>query len=186
MLVRERRSKLRLRPRPALPAPVPADLHPMVAAKLWENPCSLSFRANYIAHHFNQPIYDWIWRRYRLTAPEHIVLYALGIREGITAEDVAASSARPKNTLSRAVNALIAKGLLTRVADERDRRRLRLHLTRRGRRIVDETVPELVRHEQAMASAITPEERRTLEQLLTRIVLAHKTWPTRIGEEEKT
>src|SRR4030095_11900323 len=76
----------------------------MVATKLWQNPCRLSFRANFIAHHFNQPLYDWIQRRYRLTAPEHVVLYALGLKEGITADDIAASSSRPENTLSRAVN----------------------------------------------------------------------------------
>ncbi len=37
------------------------------------------------------------------------MLYALGLKEGITADEIAASSARPKNTLSRAVNALLAK-----------------------------------------------------------------------------
>ena len=43
------------------------DLNPMIDTKLWQNPCWLSFRANFIAHHFNQPLYDWIQRRYRLT-----------------------------------------------------------------------------------------------------------------------
>src|SRR5262245_2823829 len=60
-----------------------ADLEPMVATKLWRNPCWLSFRANFIAHHFNQPLYDLIQARYRLTPPEHVVLYALGLQEGI-------------------------------------------------------------------------------------------------------
>ncbi len=169
-----------------MPATVSADLHPMIATKLWSNPCWLSFRANYIAHHFNQPIYQWIWRAFKLTAPEHAVLYAVGLKSGITAEDIAASSARPKNTLSRAVNALLRKRLLTRVQDVKDRRRMRLYLTRQGRRVVQETVPALVAHEREMFSTLTPVEQRALNQLLTKIVLSQSAWPTRIDTEDRT
>ena len=70
------------RRRRSVPVEVPAGLHPMVAAKLWDNPCWLSFRVNFIAHHFNHPIYGHIWRRYRLSAPEHVVLYAVALKEG--------------------------------------------------------------------------------------------------------
>lgn len=183
MLGKLRREKMRQRTRSASPATVPVDLHPMVATKLWANPCWLSFRANFIAHHYNQPLYEWIARRFKLTAPEHVVLYAVGLSEGITADDVAASSARPKNTLSRAVNSLVAKRLLTRVEDASDRRRKHLYLTRQGRRIVEETVPVLVEHEQAMLASLSADEARTLQQLLTKIVLNQNAWPTRINEE---
>ena len=155
----------------------------MIATKLWNNPCWLSFRANFIAHHFNQPIYEWIWRAYHVTAPEYVVLYAVGLTEGVTADDVAASSAKPKNTLSRAINSLLAKRLITRTEDTADRRRKHLYLTRQGRRIVDETVPVLVQHEQAMFSPLTAVEQKTLKQLLTKIVVNHTAWPTRITQE---
>jgi DNA-binding MarR family transcriptional regulator len=156
------------------------DLNAMVATKLWQNPCLLSFRANFIAHHFNQPLYDWIQRRYRLTAPEHVVLYALGLKEGITADDIAASSSRPKNTLSRAVNSLLRKKLLLRKQDQADRRRLSLYLTRSGRRIFTETVPHFVAREQAMAAALTSSEQHVLNQLLTKIILSKSQWPASV------
>jgi MarR family transcriptional regulator, temperature-dependent positive regulator of motility len=161
----------------------PANLHPMVNIKLWHNPCWLSFRANYIAHHFNQPLYAWIGQRYKMTAPEHVVLYAVGLKDGITADDIAESSARPKNTLSRAVNNLIAKKLLFRTQDRADRRRLGLHLTRLGRKIVAETVPAFVAQEKAMASALTPAEQHTLNRLLTKIILRKADWPTLVQQE---
>jgi len=157
-----------------------ADLNAMVGTKLWQNPCWLSFRANFIAHHFNQPLYDWIQRRYRLTAPEHVVLYALGLKEGITADDIAASSSRPKNTLSRAVNSLLRKKLLLRKQDQADRRRLFLYLTRSGRRIFDETVPHFVAREQVMAAALTPSEQQALNRLLTKIILRKSQWPATV------
>ena len=186
MLDKLRRERLRPQSRSVRPEATAAGLHPMVATKLWSNPCWLSFRANYIAHHFNQPLYEWIARKYKLSAPEHVVLYAVGLEEGITADDVVASSARPKNTLSRAVNALVAKRLLTRVQDAADRRRKRLYLTRQGRRIVAETVPALVEHEQAMLASLSHDECRTLNKLMTKIVLSQNAWPTRIDEESKT
>jgi DNA-binding MarR family transcriptional regulator len=185
MLDKLRREKLRSRSPAVTPTSVPADLHPMIATKLWDNPCWLSFRANFIAHHFNQPIYDWIARFYKLSAPEHVVLYAVGLKEGITADDVAASSARPKNTLSRAVNSLLAKRLLTRVQDKADRRRMQLYLTRRGRRIVDETVPALVAIERNMVAVLSAAEQRLLNQLLTKLVLNKNAWPTRIDQERR-
>jgi MarR family transcriptional regulator, temperature-dependent positive regulator of motility len=177
---------LRPRAKSAAAPCVPGPLHPMIATKLWDNPCWLSFRVNYIAHHFNQPIYEWIWQTYKVTAPEHVVLYAIGLRDGVTADDVAASSAKPKNTLSRAVNALIAKRLVTRVQDTADRRRMRLYLTRQGRKIVDETVPVFVSHEHAMFAALTVGERKSLKQLLTKIVVNHQAWPTRINPKGLT
>jgi DNA-binding MarR family transcriptional regulator len=160
-----------------------AGLDPMLAVKLWRNPCWLSFRVNYIAHHFNQPLYAHIQRRYKLTPPEHVVLYAIGLKEGITAEEIAASSARPKNTLSRAVNALVAKSMVFRLQDRGDRRRLSLYLTRTGRRIVAETVPLFVAQEQAMAAALTPSEQSTLRRLLTKLILNKNAWPTTVNKE---
>jgi MarR family transcriptional regulator, temperature-dependent positive regulator of motility len=161
-------------------------VHHMIATKLWDNPCWLSFRANYLAHHFNQPLYDWIRRTYRVTEPEYVVLYAIGLKEGVTADDVAAASSKPKNTLSRAVKALLAKRLITRIEDTADRRRKDLHLTRSGRRIVDETVPMLVKREQAMISVLSAAEQKLLKQLLTKIVLNHTAWPTRVTQEDMT
>lgn len=183
MLGKLRRERVRQKARGADPAAVPQELHPMIATKLWGNPCWLSFRANFIAHHFNHPLYEWIARKFKLSAPEHVVLYAVGLQEGITAEDVVASSARPKNTLSRAVNSLIQKQMLSRVEDSADRRRKRLYLTRRGRRVVDETVPLLVKREEAMLAALSRDEMRALNQLLTKIVLHHGAWPKRIAQE---
>lgn len=152
------------------------DVHPMIATKLWSNPCTLSFRLNFLAHHFNQPLYERIARDHDLTAPEHVVLYALGLREGITADDIVVSSARPKNTLSRAINALLARRLLRRGSDRSDRRRKPLYLTAQGRRIVEQTVPDFVALESRMLAALNAPERRTLDELLTKIVLAKPQW----------
>lgn len=166
---------------PPLPA-MPAGMNTMVAVKLWQNPCRLSFRTNFIAHHFNQPVYDWIERSYGLTMPEHVVLYALGLREGITADDVAASSSRPKNTLSRAVNSLLARKLISRTLDQTDRRRRLLYLTATGRKVLTETVPVFVAREDMLFGNLNAQERETLNYLLTKVILNQAEWPIHVDK----
>jgi DNA-binding MarR family transcriptional regulator len=161
----------------------PDDLNGMIATKLWDNPCWLSFRINYIAHHFNQPVYDWIWREYALTRPEYMAIYALGLRDGVTAEDIVAAGTRPKNTLSRAVKSLLRKGLIHRRQSGEDRRRYHLFLAAPGRAIIARSVPVLVAHERKMAEALTAPERATLANLMTKLILKAGEWPADITRE---
>ena len=37
-----------------------AELDPLTVTKLWDNPCWLSFRLNFVAFRFNDPVYRWI------------------------------------------------------------------------------------------------------------------------------
>jgi len=145
----------------------------MVATKLWSNPCRISFRLNFLAHHFNQPLNERIQREFGLSVPEYSVLFALGLSEGITAEEIAGTSSSPKNTLSRAVNSLLLQKLVRRERDDEDRRRLRLYLTEKGRSIVEQTRPWFVEHEEAMFKSLDLQERETLVYLMTKVILSH-------------
>jgi DNA-binding MarR family transcriptional regulator len=160
-----------------------AALHPMIEAKLWENPCWFSFRINFLGHHFSLPVYGWIERRYGLMRPEYAVLYALGLRDGIAAKDVCASTGLPKNTISRAIQELLRRKLIRRVTDRRDRRSFVLRLAAEGRRIVDETVPAMVEREKRMLETLNGEEQRMLSSLLARVVTDSFKWPTQINRE---
>lgn len=165
-------------------APRDAGLHPLIGVKLWENPCWLSFRINYLALKFNVPVYGLIEERYGLVRPEYVVLYSLGLRDGIAAKDVVASTGFPKNTLSRAIQKLLRQGIIRRAASRTDRRSYVLHLTARGRRILDETVPPMVGRERTMLAGLTPGEQRQLSTLLAKLVVDSPRWPTHIPEEE--
>lgn len=160
-----------------------APLHPLIAVKLWENPCWFSFRINYLGLKFNLPVYGWIEQRYGLARPEYVVLYSLGLRDGIAAQDVCAAGGFPKNTLSRGIQKLLRRKLIRRAADPRDRRRYVLRLTAEGRRIFDETLMPMVEREQRMLSALSPDEQRTLSTLLARLVEDSPNWPTELVEE---
>lgn len=161
-----------------------APLHPLIAVKLWENPCWFSFRMNYLALRFNGPLYGWIEERYGLMRPEYVVLYALHLRDGIAAKDVVASAGFPKNTLSRAIQKLLRRRLIRRAPDARDRRSFVLRLTAEGRRILDETVPPMVAWERRMLASLDHEEQQVLSRLLARLVQDSPNWPTSIEQED--
>ena len=160
-------------------------LRPLIAVKLWENPCWFSFRINHLGFHFNLPVYSWIEQRYGLVRPEYMVIYSLGLRDGLAAKDVCASSGFPKNTLSRAIRKLQRRKLIRRAVDPRDGRSYVLRLTAEGRQIFEETLLPLVEREQRMLSALNAEEQRTLSTLLARLVEESHKWPTQLVVEKE-
>lgn len=166
------------------PGPQAPELHPVIAVKLWENPCWFSFRINYLGLQFNTPVYGWIERRYGLMRPEYVVLYSLFLKDGISANDICQSSGFPKNTLSRAIQKLLRRRLIRRAADPLDRRRYGLRLAAEGRRIVDETLPAMLERERRMLAALTQAERQVLSKLLAHLVSDSPGWPAQVEQEE--
>ena len=141
-------------------------------ARLWKNPCGFSARFNYLGLRYNQPLYGWVQERFGLARVEFVVIYSLALQEGVTASEIAASTAFPKNTLSRAVNQLIKRGLVERRTDLVDRRQQFLSLTQGGRMIFDEALPRFVALEEEMLAPLSLVERETLSNLMARVVLA--------------
>lgn len=154
------------------------ELDPLTVTKLWDNPCWLSFRLNFVAFRFNDPVYRWIETRYGLVRPEFVALYAVGLKDGVAAKNIVASSGLPKNTLSRAIQRLLQRRLLRRETDREDLRSFVLFLTAPGRAIFDETLPLMLRQQKAMLSALTEGEQRQLCELMDKLVIASPTWPT--------
>ncbi|MXN66538.1 MarR family transcriptional regulator [Stappia sp. GBMRC 2046] len=163
-----------------------AGLDEMTAAKLWGNPCWLTYRLNYLALRYNVPLYNWVERTYGLSRPEYVVIYSLGLKDGALARDIANSSGFPQNTLSRAIQKLVGLGLIERTADDADRRCNVLRLTKEGRALFEESLPRFVDFEHMMLEALDEDERKTLSALMAKLVLASTGWPGRIGREESS
>ena len=104
------------------PCPDTAGLDTLTAIALSANPCWLSFRVNHLSATFNSPIYGWIGARTGLRRPEFVVLYSLRLQDGLAARDIVQSLKFPKNTISRAIQALLKGKLIRRAEDETDRR----------------------------------------------------------------
>jgi DNA-binding MarR family transcriptional regulator len=141
-------------------------------ARLWRNPCGFAARFNYLGLRYNTPLYGWVEERFGLNRAEFVVIYSLAIMDGVTASEIAASTAFPKNTLSRAVNRIADLGLINRIADNSDRRQQILTLTAAGRAVYDEALPRFTALEDEMLAPLSLVERETLSALMAKVVLA--------------
>jgi DNA-binding MarR family transcriptional regulator len=141
-------------------------------ARLWRNPCGFAARFNYLGLRYNTPLYGWVEARFGLSRAEFVVLYSLGLVDGVTASEIAASTAFPKNTLSRAVNRIAKLGLITRSEGQTDRRQQNLALAPAGQTILDEAMPRFVSMEEQMLSSLSLVERETLSTLMAKVVLS--------------
>ncbi len=141
-------------------------------ARLWRNPCGFAARFNYLGLRYNTPLYGWVEKRFGLSRAEFVIIYSLGLVDGITASEIAVSTAFPKNTLSRAVTRIATLGLIRRSAAETDRRQQNLSLTRKGRTVLDEALPRFIALEAEMLAPLSLVEQETLSALMAKVVLA--------------
>ena len=141
-------------------------------ARLWRNPCGFAARFNYLALRYNTPLYGWVKERFGLSRPEFVIIYSLALMDGVTASEIAASTAFPKNTLSRAVSRVARLGLIKRREGTLDRRQQNLTLTARGRAILNQTLPRFVALETEMLGSLNLVERETLSALMAKVLLS--------------
>lgn len=157
----------------------------MFQAKLWDNPCWLAFRLNYLALRYNTPLYTWIKQTHGLSRVEYVVVYSLALADGAQARDIADTSGFPKNTLSRAIARLEKLGLILRRHLPGGGRNQELRLSETGWKLFEETLPYFERYEKMMLSALEPGEREMLAKLMAKIVLAGGAWPETITDPER-
>lgn len=152
--------------------------------KLWQNPCWFSFRLNYLALQFNNPVYGMIQQQLGLLRPEFVVLWSLYLSAELTLTEVVRSSGFPKNTLSRAVTKLDGMGMISREVDPLDQRRVAMKLTEKGRAAVDSVQSQMISYERTMLDCLSPAERLNLSEILTKLVVASERWPGEVAPEQ--
>ncbi len=149
----------------------------MLEAKLWDNPCPMTFRINYLALLYNTPLYDWIQNTYGLKRPEYVVLYSLALADGGSARDVSRTSGFPKNTLSRAIKRLELMELIeARSKAPGGGRRQALHLSEKGWALIRETRPVFEAQEKRMIAVLSDGEKQMLSELMSKVVMAAQAW----------
>ncbi|MBK1657076.1 MarR family winged helix-turn-helix transcriptional regulator [Paracraurococcus ruber] len=107
--------------------------------------------------------------RFGLTIPEWRVLAVVGRFGGLSATEVVERTAMDKVKVSRAVRALLDRGLLAREEDAADRRVQRLGMTAAGRRVHAGVVPQARGLEAEWLAPLSTQERATLHALLDRL-----------------
>jgi DNA-binding MarR family transcriptional regulator len=133
----------------------------------------LPYRLSILSNRASDAIARHYSNRFGLSVPEWRVMAVLGqdsnLAPGLSARDVAARTAMDKVQVSRAVASLVDACRVKRDEDEADGRVTRLSLTSKGQAIYDEVVPLALHLEEVFLAALTVEERKTLNALMTKL-----------------
>ncbi|MEM7751541.1 MAG: MarR family winged helix-turn-helix transcriptional regulator [Pseudomonadota bacterium] len=129
-----------------------------------------TFRISYLANRLVLPIYDEIKREFGLSRGEYLLLFCLSHVDDLTAQDVADVTGRPRNSISRAVHRMLNEKYLTRSPHPTDGRQVLLRITPKGQRIHGKIIPLFQARERAILSALSTEERKQLDHLLSKLV----------------
>ena len=109
-------------------------------------------------------------RGFDLALREWRVLALLAKAESISASDLVSRSPMDKASVSRAVTNLVNRGLVSTRPDPQDARVRNLALTRAGWRMYERIAPLSVERQQALLSALTSTEQKTLFRVLDKLM----------------
>lgn len=107
-----------------------------------------------------------------LTFSQWTVLMALREWGQSTAAEMARGICHDAGSLTRILDELEARDLVTRLRSDTDRRQVRLTLTPKGLALVESLLPRVVDHWNGLLSGFTHPEIRQLIQFLTRLTAA--------------
>ncbi|MEM8589187.1 MAG: MarR family transcriptional regulator [Pseudomonadota bacterium] len=149
---------------------------PLSLTMLTDTELSPAWRVNFLANFFTGPIYAELQCRFGLSRPGFVILFSLSQQAGLVARDVGMVTGLPKNSISRAVTELEAKGLITRDTDTVDKRAKPLALTTAGRALLEDVVPLFKQRQSNMLAPLNAEEAAEFDRLITKIIFAMPDW----------
>ncbi len=84
--------------------------------------------------------------------------------------------------MTRICDGMVARGLLTRMPSITDRRRIELHISKRGERLVEKVLPSIYPQIELSFSPLSKSEKDTLHGLLARVAAQVETMTREDGE----
>ena len=132
------------------------------------------YRLSVLTNRVSNAIARQYSERFDLSIPEWRVMAVLGGTPGLSASEVASRKEKDKVQVSRAVAGLMRNRRLQRETDAADGRITRLSLTPRGKAIYQQIAPLALHLEELFLDALTPEERASLDRLMTRLARQSK------------
>lgn len=134
--------------------------------------CFLPYRLSVASNAVSSRIAKSYRKRFNLKITEWRLIAILAEYDSMTPQVLAKSAQIDKINVSRAAKALIARKLVVVTPNGKDRRSHLLSLSKAGRELYDEIVPEALALEARLFSGFSELEISALESLLRRIELA--------------
>jgi len=106
-------------------------------------------------------------REFGINLAEYRTLYILGQFDSPSIKDIARNTQLDKANVTRTLNGLIKRGLVSQIVDRKDKRLRVVKLTTAGRRIVAATLPFTLQRQERLEKCLTPSELRIFSKALT-------------------
>ena len=116
-----------------------------------------------------RPVVRLCEAQFGITRREWRMLAQLADSEGVASSALAERAALDRAQTSRAVSALVQKGLVARTPRPGNRREVLLHLTERGRALYAALLPRVAAINQELLSVLSETEVATLDALVQRL-----------------
>lgn len=129
----------------------------------------LPYRLSILANRVSDLVARTYAPRFGLSVAEWRTVAVLGESGALSANEVAARAAMDKVKVSRAVGRLVARGHVRKVRHPRDKRILRLSLTRRGSILYKEIIPCARDVERRLLEAFDDSEKHLFFQFVGRL-----------------
>lgn len=116
------------------------------------------YRLATLSHKISSAIADAYAARFDLNIPQWRIFCILAQRPGLSAREVAEQTAMDKVAVSRAVNQLLDRELITRSFDAGDRRKSILTLSASGMEVYSQVAPYALDYERRLLSGMSEED----------------------------
>lgn len=141
-----------------------------------KGPLSDMWRLTLWANCYCEPIFAAMAQEYDVGRDEFNVLSCLASYGSMVAKNICDVTGRPKNSISRAVNSLIARKMIRRKTNAHDRRESLLMLNDSGRRLYGKVLPVAVDRQTLMLRVLNAQERAMLDGILDKMMSTRHEW----------
>lgn len=129
----------------------------------------LPYRLNVLSKRISVALSEIYTEEFDITIPEWRVLLWTNTCDTLYAKDVCALTHMEKTQVSRVINQLEKRQLITRKMDDQDQRSYQLLLTPSGQALIDEIIPKAIAWEKQLITAISDPEYQRLMQAIEKL-----------------
>lgn len=110
-------------------------------------------------------------QRFGLSVVGWRLIGVLGVHSPLSAKELSEITVMDQVSISRAVDQLVSKKLLSRRIDQTDRRRVEIRLTKRGMAVYEQVIPVFFAAEKALLSGLAEDETILLRSIMKKLVV---------------
>lgn len=115
-------------------------------------------------------------RDYGISHPEYNVLMMLdGSEAGLSPSEISEAASEKSSNVTRLIDQLLAKGLVSREPSEEDRRKLVVRLSAEGERLIETVMPAVIEQLHRFFNGVEKQELQQMEVLLKQVLLGLET-----------